>query len=99
MAKYVCIDVGGTFTDAVVLDETGGMNVFKAPTTPSDYLGGMVDAVSRAAEHYRESLEGLRVAIIGDVANSRVARSDIWCLTKLGAKVILCGPSTLMPCK
>lgn len=42
-------------------------------------------------------LDGLRVAIIGDILNSRVARSDIWCLTKLGASVRLCGPSTLMP--
>jgi aspartate carbamoyltransferase catalytic subunit len=42
-------------------------------------------------------LDGLRVAIIGDIVNSRVARSNIWCLTKLGARVVLCGPSTLMP--
>jgi len=43
------------------------------------------------------SLDGVRVAIIGDIAYSRVARSNIWCLTKLGAKVVLCGPRTLMP--
>jgi len=43
------------------------------------------------------SLDGLRVAIIGDIANSRVARSNIWCLTKLGAHVTVCGPRTLMP--
>ena len=42
-------------------------------------------------------LDGLCVAIIGDIAYSRVARSNIWCLTKLGAKVRLCGPATLMP--
>lgn len=42
-------------------------------------------------------LDGLRVSIIGDIANSRVARSNIWCLNKLGAQVTLCGPSTLMP--
>ncbi len=42
-------------------------------------------------------LDGLRVSIIGDIANSRVARSNIWCLNKLGARVTLCGPSTLMP--
>ena len=42
-------------------------------------------------------LDGLRVAIIGDIVHSRVARSNIWCLTKLGARVVLCGPSTLMP--
>jgi aspartate carbamoyltransferase catalytic subunit len=43
------------------------------------------------------TLEGVRVAIIGDVTHSRVARSDIWGLTKLGAQVRLCGPSTLLP--
>jgi len=43
------------------------------------------------------TLDGVRVAIIGDIANSRVARSNIWCLTRLGAKVTLCGPQTLMP--
>jgi aspartate carbamoyltransferase catalytic subunit len=42
-------------------------------------------------------LDGVRVAIIGDVEHSRVARSNIMCLNKLGASVILCGPSTLMP--
>ncbi len=42
-------------------------------------------------------LDGVRVAIIGDIAFSRVARSNIWGLTKLGAKVRLCGPKTLLP--
>src|SRR5438045_6960098 len=42
-------------------------------------------------------IEGLKVAIVGDIANSRVARSNLWGLTKLGAEVILVGPSTLVP--
>jgi aspartate carbamoyltransferase catalytic subunit len=42
-------------------------------------------------------LEGLEVAIVGDLAHSRVARSDLWGLTKLGAKVRLCGPKTMIP--
>ncbi len=42
-------------------------------------------------------IEGLRVGIVGDILHSRVARSNIWGLTKLGAKVTVCGPSTLMP--
>ena len=42
-------------------------------------------------------IEGLRVSIIGDIAHSRVARSNIWGLTKLGARVTVCGPPTLMP--
>ena len=43
------------------------------------------------------SLEGLKIAIVGDIAHSRVARSDLWAMTKLGAEVILVGPPTLMP--
>lgn len=43
------------------------------------------------------SIEGLNVSIIGDILHSRVARSNIWGLTKLGAKVTVCGPSTLIP--
>jgi len=42
-------------------------------------------------------IEGLNVTIVGDILYSRVARSDIWALTKLGAKLTLCGPSTLVP--
>src|SRR5438552_2434866 len=42
-------------------------------------------------------IAGLNVTILGDVLYSRVARSNIWALTKLGAKVTLCGPSTLVP--
>ena len=42
-------------------------------------------------------IEGLTVGLLGDIAHSRVARSNIWGLLKLGAKVILCGPPTLVP--
>jgi aspartate carbamoyltransferase catalytic subunit len=42
-------------------------------------------------------LEGVRVCIVGDVLHSRVARSNIWGLRKLGAEVAVCGPKTLMP--
>jgi aspartate carbamoyltransferase catalytic subunit len=42
-------------------------------------------------------IEGLKVAIVGDIAHSRVARSNIWGLTKFGAKVVLVGPTTLLP--
>lgn len=45
----------------------------------------------------RGCLEGLNVSIIGDIAHSRVARSNIWGLKKLGAHVTVCGPPTLMP--
>jgi len=46
---------------------------------------------------HKKKLDGLTVAILGDIAHSRVARSNIWGLRKMGAKVILCGPITLIP--
>src|SRR3979411_2299930 len=46
---------------------------------------------------HRRALEGLRVAIIGDIAHSRVARSNVHLLSKFGAEIVLCGPATLLP--
>lgn len=43
------------------------------------------------------SLRGKRVVIVGDITHSRVARSNIWGLTKVGAEVVVCGPPTLLP--
>ena len=43
------------------------------------------------------TVKGKKVAIIGDILHSRVALSNIYCLQKLGAKVMVCGPSTLIP--
>jgi aspartate carbamoyltransferase catalytic subunit len=45
----------------------------------------------------KQRLEGLRVAIIGDIAHSRVARSNLWLLRKAGAHTTVCGPPTLLP--
>src|SRR6478672_2346289 len=42
-------------------------------------------------------LDGLRVAIIGDIAHSRVARSNVHLLSKFGAQIVLCGPASLLP--
>jgi N-methylhydantoinase A len=57
MAKYACIDVGGTFTDAAILDESGEVLVFKSPTTPHDWIEGIVGALETAAEYYEMPLE------------------------------------------
>ena len=48
-------------------------------------------------KQYKGKLEGLKVAIIGDILHSRVARSNIWGLMKMGAEVHLAGPQTLLP--
>ena len=50
--KRVCIDVGGTFTDCLVMDETGLLQKFKASTTPSDPSIGLMNALKKAARHY-----------------------------------------------
>ncbi|MBN2507797.1 MAG: aspartate carbamoyltransferase catalytic subunit [Verrucomicrobia bacterium] len=72
--------------------------------------GSVVNAGDGAHEHPTQALldtftirekkgriAGLNVVILGDILYSRVARSNIWALTKLGAHVTLCGPSTLVP--
>ena len=56
---------------------------------------GLLDILT--IRDYRQQVEGLRVVIIGDIAHSRVARSNIWGLTRLGADVAVCGPPTLIP--
>src|SRR5881227_2543251 len=45
----------------------------------------------------RQKLEGLHVAIIGDIAHSRVARSNVHLLAKFGVDIVLCGPASLLP--
>ena len=56
---------------------------------------GLLDAYTLRQKFGR--IAGLHVAIVGDIANSRVARSNVHLLTKLGAAVTLVGPSTLLP--
>jgi aspartate carbamoyltransferase catalytic subunit len=56
---------------------------------------GLLDLLT-LRDHFG-SLEGRRICIVGDVLHSRVARSNIWGLTKLGAEVAVCGPRSLLP--
>ncbi len=46
---------------------------------------------------HHQSLDGLKVCLVGDIAHSRVARSNIYGLCTMGAEVMVCGPKTLMP--
>jgi aspartate carbamoyltransferase catalytic subunit len=82
-----------------------------APHLLAEHLNcGVVNAGDGAHEHPSQGLldiftirqmkgrlDGLTVALVGDIAHSRVARSNIHGLTKLGAKIIVCGPPTLVP--
>jgi aspartate carbamoyltransferase catalytic subunit len=56
---------------------------------------GLLDAFT--IKERKGRFKGLRVAIVGDILHSRVARSNIWALQKLGAKITLVGPRTLIP--
>ena len=55
---------------------------------------GLLDIMT--IREHRGNIKGLTVALIGDISHSRTARSNIWGLKKLGAHVIVCGPSTLV---
>lgn len=73
--------------NAVVINAGDGMNEH-----PTQALLDMFTIKEK-----KGSLEGLKVAIVGDILHSRVARSNIWGLTKMGATVSVTGPATLMP--
>jgi len=74
-------------TNAVVINAGDGSN--EHPTQ------GLLDMMTMREK--KGKLAGLRVAIIGDILHSRVARSNIWGLKAMGAEVRICGPSTLIP--
>ena len=56
---------------------------------------GLLDLLT-LRDHFKK-LEGLKVCIVGDVLHSRVARSNIWGLKKMGVNVAVCGPRSLLP--
>jgi len=58
---------------------------------------GLLDALS-LRERWG-TVEGKTVAIVGDIAHSRVARSNVHLLSKFGAEIVLCGPASLLPCE
>jgi aspartate carbamoyltransferase catalytic subunit len=75
------------FSDAHVLSAGDGQH--EHPTQ------GLIDIFTIRERKGR--LDGLNVVIVGDIAHSRVARSNYWGLSQLGAKVTFCGPTTLVP--
>lgn len=93
-------------TQMVVRHSTSG-----APVQLAKHLAaGIINAGDGTHEHptqglldiftileHRGRIAGLTVALVGDILHSRVARSNIWGLTRLGARVIVCGPATLIP--
>ena len=77
----------GKNVDACIINAGDGMN--EHPTQ------ALLDMFTIMEE--KGKIEGLKVAIVGDIYHSRVARSDIYALTKLGAKVKISAPATLLP--
>jgi len=75
------------FSDSVIINAGDGFN--EHPTQ------ALLDIMTIRQKFGR--LEGVNVAIIGDILHSRVARSNVWGMRTLGMNVTLCGPSTLMP--
>lgn len=58
--EYICgIDIGGTFTDCVIVDPSGRVVTTKAPSTPADFSTGMIDVLTQAASHLGLSLSEL----------------------------------------
>ncbi len=78
-----------------LLAENLRCSVINAGDGPHEHpTQGLLDIMT--IREHRGTLDGLTVALIGDIAHSRTARSNIWGLKKLGAHVIVCGPSTLV---
>jgi len=90
----------------VVRHRSSGAAQFLADRIPSNVINGgdgqhehptqgLLDMLT--IRDHLGAIEGRRVCIVGDILHSRVARSNIWGLLKLGAEVAVCGPPTLIP--
>jgi len=83
--KLLTIDVGGTFTDCLVLEESGQLQRFKASTTPEDPTRGFFAAVSKAAGHYKQTL-GQFLGEVEQIVHGTTLGTNIL-ITERGAKV------------
>lgn len=81
-----------------VLDQKLGLSIVNAGDGFHEHpTQALLDLMT--IQEFKKDLKGLRVLIVGDIAHSRVARSDIYLLKKMGAEVSVCGPPTLLPPK
>ena len=83
--KQLTIDVGGTFTDCLVLEESGQLQRFKASTTPEDPTEGFFETVGKAAAYYKQSLRQF-LAEVEQIVHGTTLGTNIL-LTGRGAKV------------
>jgi len=94
MSKHVCVDVGGTFTDAAVLDARGVVRIFKAPTTPHDWTEGIIGSLQTAADYYQEEfsdfLASASVELGGHLTHGSTIASNAIVEKKTGKVGVLC---------
>ena len=83
--KQLTIDVGGTFTDCLVMEESGQLQRFKASTTPEDPSLGSFASVGKAADHYKQTLEQF-LAGVDQIVHGTTLGTNIL-ITERGAKV------------
>ncbi len=86
-SKRVCIDIGGTFTDCIVMDASGDLNSFKSATTPADPSQGLIDSLDKAAGHYGRELRDFMGDIELLVHGTTLATNTL--LTGRGAKTAM----------
>ncbi len=77
MTYSACIDIGGTFTDGVVYEHGGGLNIFKSPSTPGEFERGFINVLGLAAEHYGHGLGAFLEQVDSIVHGSTVATNAL----------------------
>ncbi len=86
MPSFLCgLDIGGTFTDCVLIDDSGGLTIAKAPSTPHNFAEGVLDAVSRAASKIGLELPQLLNSITVLAHGTTVGTNAV--IQRRGAKV------------
>jgi N-methylhydantoinase A len=84
--SYICgVDIGGTFTDCVIMDSNGEVTISKAPSTPEDFSKGFFDALRLAAEDRKLSLQDLMAQTVVLSHGTTVATNAV--VENRGAKV------------
>ena len=86
LSSYLCgLDIGGTFTDCVLIDEAGQLTIAKAPSTPGNFAAGVIAAIERAAEKVGLDMPGLLTSIRVLAHGTTVGTNAI--IQRRGAKV------------
>ena len=85
--KRVCIDVGGTFTDCLVMTESGELRAFKSPSTPTALATGFLNSLEKAARFFNEPLKALLGEVDISVHGTTLATNTL--ITGRGAKTAM----------